>query len=83
MLLWGRTQGRSDDAHDADSRFGIFMERNDERRTGAGAFQRFDEILAREIARARVLLEADPQVQKAVEVMPDARKMTEKNLAMN
>ena len=34
-------------------------------------------------AGIRVLLEADPQVLKAVEVMSEARKMTEKNLAMN
>ena len=34
-------------------------------------------------AGIRVLLEADPQVLKAVEVMPEARKMLDKNLAMN
>ena len=34
-------------------------------------------------AGIRVLLEADPQVLKAVELMPEARKMVDKNLAMN
>ena len=34
-------------------------------------------------AGIRVLLEADPQVLKAVEVMPEARKMLDNNLAMN
>ena len=33
-------------------------------------------------AGIRVLLEADPQVLKAVEEMPEARKMVDKNLAM-
>jgi carboxyl-terminal processing protease len=34
-------------------------------------------------AGIRVLLEADPQVIKAAELMPDARKLVDKNLAMN
>lgn len=33
-------------------------------------------------AGIRVLLEADPQIRKAVEVMPDARRMVESNLAL-
>lgn len=33
-------------------------------------------------AGVQVLLEVDPQVQKAIEVMPDARKLAEANLAL-
>ena len=34
-------------------------------------------------AGIQVLLEVDPQVLKAIEVMPDARKMLERNVASN